>query len=92
MKTYNKGNTASQARDLLTTIKRYYSNSFTDSEKQNAINLFLGRFEPSREKVDIWDLESDWFVSYSSNACNILDSNFPFSFLSFGLIPTLPSR
>jgi hypothetical protein len=60
MKTYNKGDAASQARDLLTTVKRYISNSFTDSEKQNGINLFLGRFEPSRFSTNIWELESDW--------------------------------
>jgi hypothetical protein len=51
---------AAQSRDLLTTIKRYYSNSFTDSEKQQAMNLFLGRFVPSPNARDIWDLEHDW--------------------------------
>ncbi|KAI3648780.1 hypothetical protein MP228_006634 [Amoeboaphelidium protococcarum] len=30
------------SRDMLETIKRYYSNSFTDAEKQEAINLFIG--------------------------------------------------
>jgi hypothetical protein len=63
MKTYNnKGLNTSQARDLLTTVKRYISNSFTDSEKQNGINLFLGRFEPWRESHQIWELESDWLL------------------------------
>ena len=53
---------AAQSRDLLTTIKRYYSNSFTDSEKQQAMNLFLGRFVPSPNARDIWDLEHDWLL------------------------------
>ena len=38
----------SHSRDTIETIKRYYSNSFTDAEKQDAINLFLGLFRPSK--------------------------------------------
>lgn len=34
-------------RELLTSVRRYYSNSFTDRAKQDAINLFLGSFRPS---------------------------------------------
>ncbi|KAF1772804.1 SAC domain [Phytophthora cactorum] len=33
-------------RELLTSIRRYYSNSFTDTAKQDAINIFLGHFVP----------------------------------------------
>ena len=45
METYQKTNIwSSQSRDMIETLKRYYSNSFTDSEKQNAINLFLGNY------------------------------------------------
>src|SRR5262245_19636799 len=46
IKTYRAGDLVSQSRDLLTTVKRYYSNSFTDAEKQHSINLFLGNFIP----------------------------------------------
>jgi hypothetical protein len=61
MKSYDRGGgLAAQSRDLLTTIKRYYSNSFTDSEKQQAMNLFLGRFVPTSGARDIWELEHDW--------------------------------
>lgn len=35
---------ATQGRDLMTSIRRFYSNAYTDSEKQAAINLFLGNF------------------------------------------------
>lgn len=59
MKTYRAGNFASQSRDLLTTMKRYYSNSFIDTEKQYSINLFLGNFVPYKEKQNLWELESD---------------------------------
>ena len=38
------GGTTSHGRDLLTSARRFYSNSFTDDEKQDAINLFLGTY------------------------------------------------
>lgn len=37
---------ALQGRDLLTSIRRFYSNAVTDEDKQEAINLFLGAFSP----------------------------------------------
>ena len=60
IKTYRAGNLVSQSRDLFTTVKRYYSNSFTDAEKQHSINLFLGNFVPYLESQPLWDLESDY--------------------------------
>lgn len=43
METYRKINQwSSHSRDMLEGLKRYYSNSFVDAEKQAAINLFLG--------------------------------------------------
>jgi hypothetical protein len=43
METYRKINQwTSHSRDMLQGLKRYYSNSFVDAEKQMAINLFLG--------------------------------------------------
>jgi hypothetical protein len=34
--------------EILTSLQRYYSNSFTDSIKQASINVFLGVFQPRR--------------------------------------------
>ena len=34
-------------KELLTSIRRYYSNAFTDRLKQDAMNLFLGYYIPS---------------------------------------------
>lgn len=31
-----------RSRDVIQTLSRYYSNTFGDYDKQNAINLFLG--------------------------------------------------
>lgn len=45
IKTYRKkSHLTSQSRDFMQTISRYYSNTFSDFDKQMAINLFLGAF------------------------------------------------
>lgn len=61
MKSYNQNKTIiDQSKDVWSSIKRFYSNAFTDYEKQNSINLFLGVFRPYCEPVDLWDLETDY--------------------------------
>ncbi|KAJ3383720.1 phosphatidylinositol-3,5-bisphosphate 5-phosphatase [Entophlyctis sp. JEL0112] len=63
METYRKiGHWTSQSRDVLESIRRYYSNSFTDAEKQDSINLFLGNFVPSSVGPQIWELTSDYYL------------------------------
>lgn len=37
------------AQNAMTYVKRYYSNNFTDQDKQNAINVFLGDYIPTAE-------------------------------------------
>ena len=57
--TYGKNSgIASQSRDMIHTISRYYSNAFADADKQNGINIFLGIFEPSLHNFHIWDLQT----------------------------------
>lgn len=41
--------------ELITSIKRYYSNTFTDQYKQSAINLFLGIHKPNVDQSPIWE-------------------------------------
>ncbi|WOL02658.1 phosphoinositide phosphatase SAC3-like [Canna indica] len=48
-----------QSQELLRTIQRYYSNAYMDGDKQNAINLFLGHFQPQQGKPALWELDSD---------------------------------
>ena len=48
--------------ELLTSIKRYYSNAFTDRVKQDAMNLFLGCFIPSTTEPTLWDTDSDYYL------------------------------
>eukprot|EP00834_Sanchytrium_tribonematis_P006839 NODE_546_length_6213_cov_1.440301.p1 type:complete len:760 gc:universal NODE_546_length_6213_cov_1.440301:3536-1257(-) len=52
------------SRDVIESIKRYYSNSFTDVDKQNSINLFLGYFIPRFQSYNLWDMPSDKSLHY----------------------------
>ena len=61
-KKVSKGSGKTKQGELLTSIKRYYSNAFTDRVKQDAINLFLGYFQPCQHNYALWDLESDFFL------------------------------
>ncbi|CAM9094825.1 unnamed protein product [Laminaria digitata] len=49
-------------RELLTSIRRYYSNAFTDRAKQDAINLFLGYFVPDSTRTPLWELDTDYYL------------------------------
>ncbi|XP_074269203.1 phosphatidylinositol-3-phosphatase SAC1 [Silene latifolia] len=57
-----KWKATTQSREFLKSIKRYYSNAYTDGEKQDAINLFLGYFKPQEGKPALWDLDSDYYL------------------------------
>jgi hypothetical protein len=48
-------------KELLTSIRRYYSNAFTDRLKQDAMNLFLGYYLPSQNNTPLWELEVSCF-------------------------------
>ncbi|KAJ3312771.1 phosphatidylinositol-3,5-bisphosphate 5-phosphatase [Boothiomyces sp. JEL0838] len=63
METYRKISAwTSHSRDVIESIRRYYSNSFADAEKQDAMNLFLGNFQVQKETVDLWDLPTDYYL------------------------------
>ncbi|CAC5356847.1 FIG4 [Mytilus coruscus] len=53
---------AAQSKDILYTVSRYYSNTFTDLEKQHATNIFLGVFLPREGKPNIWELPTDYYL------------------------------
>uniref|UniRef100_UPI00358F8A78 polyphosphoinositide phosphatase isoform X1 n=1 Tax=Myxine glutinosa TaxID=7769 RepID=UPI00358F8A78 len=54
----------SHSRDILQTLSRYYNNTFSDAEKQDAINLFLGVFRPSSTGLQLWDLTTDYYLHH----------------------------
>ncbi|KAL5009502.1 hypothetical protein ScPMuIL_011807 [Solemya velum] len=53
---------AAHSRDIMQTLSRYYSNTFSDLEKQQAINVFLGVFKPKEGKPNIWELPTDYYL------------------------------
>ncbi|RWS18050.1 hypothetical protein B4U79_03976 [Dinothrombium tinctorium] len=67
IKTYRKiAPLTSHSRDIMQTLSRYYSNTFSDWEKQNAINLFLGVFKPyENPDIRLWDLSTDYYFHNS---------------------------
>ena len=44
--------------EFVTSIKRYYNNTFVDQNKQNAINLFLGVHKTDPDSVPIWEVNN----------------------------------
>ncbi|XP_033230009.1 polyphosphoinositide phosphatase isoform X3 [Belonocnema kinseyi] len=69
IKTYRKtAPWTSQGNDIMQTLSRYYSNTFSDQEKQHTINLFLGLFVPVEGKPPIWELVTDYYLHHKT-AC-----------------------
>ena len=69
IKTYRKQSPwTSKGNDIMQTMKRYYSNTMSDAEKQNTINLFLGVFKPNPNSAPIWEREynSDYYLHHPS--------------------------
>ncbi|KAK7474795.1 hypothetical protein BaRGS_00033976 [Batillaria attramentaria] len=52
----------SHSRDIMQTLSRYYSNTFSDVEKQQTFNLFLGVFEPVEGQPNLWELPTDFYL------------------------------
>ncbi|XP_077276266.1 polyphosphoinositide phosphatase FIG4 isoform X1 [Temnothorax americanus] len=65
IKTYRKtAPWTSQGNDIMQTLSRYYSNTFSDQEKQHTINLFLGLFIPEEGKPPIWEILTDYYLHH----------------------------
>ena len=67
MATYRKINQwQSQSRDMVESFKRYYHNSFLDSQRQEAYNLFLGNYILTQGQPMLWDLASDYYLHHTN--------------------------
>lgn len=65
MATYRKLNQwQSHSRDMVESFKRYYHNSFLDSQRQEAYNLFLGNFIYASGQPMLWELTSDYYLHH----------------------------
>ncbi|KAJ4708709.1 Phosphoinositide phosphatase family protein [Melia azedarach] len=66
---------ATQSQEFFRTLQRYYSNAYMDAEKQDAINVFLGHFQPQQGKPALWELDSDQHYSTGRHGQTNLDEN-----------------
>ncbi|KAG2691275.1 hypothetical protein I3760_08G002000 [Carya illinoinensis] len=84
-----KWKATTQSREFLKSIKRYYSNTYTDGEKQDAINLFLGYFQPREGKPALWELDSDYYLHVSGIGDDLFPVKWPVggAGVSFAPIP-----
>lgn len=66
MATYRKINQwQSSSRDMVESFKRYYHNSFLDSQRQEAYNLFLGNYTFHHGQPMLWDLTTDYYLHHA---------------------------
>ncbi|PHH73086.1 hypothetical protein CDD82_5662 [Ophiocordyceps australis] len=66
METYRKINQwTSHSRDMIESFKRYYNNSFLDSQRQEAYNLFLGNYIFTQGQPMLWDLATDYYLHHT---------------------------
>ncbi|XP_047940522.1 phosphoinositide phosphatase SAC4-like isoform X3 [Salvia hispanica] len=66
---------ATQSQEFFRTLQRYYNNAYMDAEKQNAINVFLGHFQPQPDKPDLWELDSDQHYNVGRNGQSNSDNH-----------------
>ncbi|KAM7471900.1 hypothetical protein LguiA_010083 [Lonicera macranthoides] len=66
---------ATQSQEFLRTLQRYYSNAYMDAEKQDAINVFLGHFQPQHGKPALWELDSDQHYNVGTRGSNYAGEN-----------------
>jgi hypothetical protein len=73
---------ASQSQEFFRTLQRYYSNAYMDAEKQNAINVFLGNFQPQPGKPEIWELDANhnYYNARRNGQTNVDNNNNGWSF------------
>ncbi|XP_063299595.1 polyphosphoinositide phosphatase [Pelobates fuscus] len=67
VKTYRKIAPWTQhSKDIMQTLSRYYSNAFSDADRQDSINLFLGVFHPVEGKPHLWELPTDFYLHHKN--------------------------
>ncbi|XP_017278662.1 polyphosphoinositide phosphatase [Kryptolebias marmoratus] len=67
VKTYRKIAPWTQhSKDIMQTLSRYYSNAFSDADRQDAINLFLQVYQPAENKPHLWELPTDFYLHQTS--------------------------
>ncbi|KAG8123950.1 hypothetical protein E2320_019266, partial [Naja naja] len=80
VKTYRKIAPWTQhSKDIMQTLSRYYSNAFSDADRQDSINLFLGVFQPEEGKSHLWELPTDFYL-HQKDTMNLLQTRRSYTF------------
>ncbi|OQR75685.1 polyphosphoinositide phosphatase-like [Tropilaelaps mercedesae] len=80
VKTYRKiAPITSQSRDIYMTLSRYYNNNFSDREKQDAMDVFLGIYRCEDGARNLWDLGTDYYLHNSLPAGRVPCHRPPYS-------------
>ncbi|WVZ25597.1 hypothetical protein V8G54_004141 [Vigna mungo] len=66
---------ATQSQEFIRTLQRYYNNTYVDGDKQKAINLFLGHFQPQQGKPALWELDSDQHYAVKRHGLYLTDGS-----------------
>ncbi|XP_026174953.1 polyphosphoinositide phosphatase [Mastacembelus armatus] len=91
VKTYRKIAPWTQhSKDIMQTLSRYYSNAFSDADRQDAINLFLQVYQPSESKPHLWELPTDFYLHQSSTMVLPQDRRSYTFWWSEGVLTSLP--
>ncbi|TWW68857.1 Polyphosphoinositide phosphatase [Takifugu flavidus] len=91
VKTYRKIAPWTQhSKDIMQTLSRYYSNAFSDADRQDAINLFLQVYSPSDLKPHLWELPTDFYL-HQQNSMALLRARHSYTYWwSDGVLSCLP--
>uniref|UniRef100_A0A3Q1AMU9 SAC domain-containing protein n=1 Tax=Amphiprion ocellaris TaxID=80972 RepID=A0A3Q1AMU9_AMPOC len=91
VKTYRKIAPWTQhSKDIMQTLSRYYSNAFSDADRQDAINLFLQVYQPSETKPHLWELPTDFYLHQRSTMALPQDRRSYTLWWSEGILSYLP--
>uniref|UniRef100_A0A8C8DJY6 FIG4 phosphoinositide 5-phosphatase n=1 Tax=Oryzias sinensis TaxID=183150 RepID=A0A8C8DJY6_9TELE len=92
VKTYRKIAPWTQhSKDIMQTLSRYYSNAFSDADRQDAINLFLQVYQPSEGKAHLWELPTDFYLHQKSTLILPHDRRSYTMWWTQGILSYLPS-
>ncbi|KAM6992258.1 polyphosphoinositide phosphatase [Tautogolabrus adspersus] len=91
VKTYRKIAPWTQhSKDIMQTLSRYYSNAFSDADRQDAINLFLQVYQPSESKPHLWELPTDFYLHQKNSMALPQDRRSYTFWWSKGILSYLP--
>ncbi|KAI3973161.1 hypothetical protein MKX01_020896 [Papaver californicum] len=76
-----RGKAAVHTHDMVRSFQRYLSNAYTDAEKQDAINIFLGYFQPQQGRPALWELDADQHFNVGMRNDSFGDENARLSFI-----------